>query len=176
MTKLFYSASLNAFLSEATFGANIPAADAVEVDPEAAQAMRAEYEAAGGSLVIAPGDDGLPELRPASVESRADLVARALVKMRAERAPILTVLDGLQASASAKAFAAFLAGDMATRDAQMLLAQQIEAAKQGLKDAGNLDLSACVTYEDMRQAFKTYYGSLVAVAPMEVKLAFKQAA
>lgn len=94
--------------------------------------------------------------------THAELVDSILKQARAERAPIMSVLDGLQASA-------LVNGEIAK-------AQAIEAAKQGLRDVTALDLSGYSTYEEMRLAFKAHYAQLVAAAPDDVKLAFKQVA
>ena len=89
------------------------------------------------------------------------LVAQALDDLRAERQPIIQVLDGLQSSA-------LVNGDMQA-------AQDIEAAKQALRDITSLDLSQCETYEDMRTAAKLAYAQIVAQASPAVRLAFSEA-
>jgi len=87
-----------------------------------------------------------------------DLVAQALAETRAQRQPIISVLDGLQASALVKA-------DAAT-------ATEIETAKQALRDITKVDLSACVTYDDMKAAMLAAYRAIAAAAPASVQLAF----
>ena len=89
----------------------------------------------------------------------AALRAQALAQTRTERQPIIGILDGLQASA-------LTAGNTT-------LAQEIESAKQGLRDITNVDLSACTSYEEMRLAVKARYAAIVAAAPATVVLAFK---
>lgn len=96
---------------------------------------------------------------PAQGPDLAALRSTALAQLRAERQPIIGILDGLQASA-------LTAGNTA-------LAQDIETAKQGLRDITNVDLSACQSYEEMRQAAKARYAAIVAAAPAGVVLAFK---
>lgn len=86
---------------------------------------------------------------------------RAITEMRALRQPILDVLDGLQATATA----------LNQPDRALL----IETAKQGLRDITKLDLSACTTYEEMRATVGVSYAALVASLPADIRLAFKEA-
>lgn len=97
------------------------------------------------------------------VESHDDAKARALALLRTERAPILSVLDGLQVSAMVK-------GDTTT-------AQAIETLKDGLKNApAAIPWDSCATFEAMRKAGKVYYAQLVAGASPAVLTAFSEAA
>ncbi|MDQ0082952.1 hypothetical protein J2W35_003311 [Variovorax boronicumulans] len=93
--------------------------------------------------------------------AHAALVEQAKAEIRIQRQPIISILDGLQSSA-------LVNGDMAR-------AQVIETAKQGLRDLTDLDLSACMTFEDMRLTVKTRYLQLAAALPVEVRKAFSEA-
>lgn len=110
----------------------------------------------------APITDEEAEALRTTKPTHAELVDAILKQARADRAPILSVLDGLQASA-------LVNGDQHK-------AQQIEVAKQGLRDITSIDLSMYATYEEMRLAIKARYAQLVAAAPEDVRLAFKQVA
>jgi len=100
-----------------------------------------------------------PELPP--VPTHDALVERAKAEMRIQRQPIISVLDGLQASSLAK-------GDTAR-------AQAIETGKQGLRDITATDLSACTTYEEMRLTVKAAYYALAAALPLDVRQSFAEA-
>lgn len=93
--------------------------------------------------------------------SHAELVAAAQAATRIQRQPIISVLDGLQASAIVKG--------------EPELALAIETAKQALRDITDIDLSACVTPEDMRVAVKARYQQVAAALPVEVRIAFSEA-
>ncbi|MDQ0084593.1 hypothetical protein J2W35_004962 [Variovorax boronicumulans] len=95
------------------------------------------------------------------VPTHAQLVEMAKVLTRIERQPIITMLDGLQASS--------LALGQTTR------AQIIETAKQGLRDITQTDLSACVTFEEMRLTVKAAYIALAAALPADIRKAFSDA-
>jgi hypothetical protein len=131
-------------------------ADAVEITDEDHAALIAGQ---AQEMQIVVGAEGRPALQARPLPTHAELVERALEAARRERQPIMGVLDGLQSSALATGN-----GNMATL---------IETAKQSLRDITALDLSACVTFEAMRQAFKTRYAELVAAAP-EVAIAFRE--
>lgn len=88
----------------------------------------------------------------------AELHAQTLGRVREERQPIISVLDGLQASALAK-------GDS-------VAALALETVKQGLRDITKTDLSAYTTADEMRTAIMTAYAKLVAANPT-VATAFK---
>lgn len=96
---------------------------------------------------------------PADQPTHAQLVEQTLNLARAERQPIISVLDGLQASALVK-------GDM-------YYAQAIEAAKQSLRDITKIDLSTYTTADEMRKAVLTTYSWLVQSNP-SLKLAFRE--
>lgn len=118
-----------------------------------------------GDPIVVPQEAGVPH---------QEIVDRALMALRSERAPILSILDGLQATAATAGLAATLAGDNATAAAHSGTAQQIEVLKLALKNAPvAVDLSDCALYEQMRQKFKAYYATLVASAPADIRLAFK---
>lgn len=95
------------------------------------------------------------------VISHATLVDQAKTATRIQRQPIIGVLDGLQVSAIAL-------GDPDR-------ARVIETAKQGLRDITDIDLSACVTYEDMRLTVKARYLQLAGALPIDVRIAFSEA-
>lgn len=112
-------------------------------------------------LVVVP-DGTEPQPLPVDPPPPHDqLVEQAKAAIRAERQPIIGVLDGLQSSALVKGEAE--------------LAQAIEAAKQGLRDLTDIDLSACATYEEMRLAVKARYLQLAAGLPVDVRIAFSEA-
>jgi hypothetical protein len=153
---IFYSPSTRGFYVSDLHGDAIPA-DAVGITPEERAALRAG-ESQGQRIVA---ESGRLVLEPAPLPTHAELADLALESARKERQPILSVLDGLQVSA-------MVGGDSAK-------ATLIESAKQSLREITALDLSACVTYEDMRQAFKARYAQLVAAAP-DVAIAFREVA
>jgi hypothetical protein len=95
-----------------------------------------------------------------AADKRNQLLESAVNSIRAERQPIIGVLDGLQASA------------LATGDTDS--AANIEAAKQGLRDITKIDLSDCETYEDMRTKVKQAYYVIVSSASPAVVLAFRE--
>lgn len=96
---------------------------------------------------------------PADQPAHAQLVEQTISAARAERQPIISVLDGLQASALSK-------GDVVT-------AQTIEGVKQQLRDITKIDLSACTTGDEMRLAVLGAYAGIVAANP-SLKTAFKE--
>jgi hypothetical protein len=93
--------------------------------------------------------------------THAELVDQAKAATRIQRQPIISVLDGLQSSAIVK-------GETAR-------ALAIETAKQGLRDITDTDLSACVTYEDMRLKVKARYIELATALPADIRKAFSEA-
>lgn len=95
------------------------------------------------------------------VPSHAELAAQAKAATRIQRQPIISILDGLQASSLV--------------EGQAARALVIEAAKQGLRDITNTDLSACVTYEEMRQKVKAAYLALAMALPSDIRKAFSDA-
>lgn len=102
---------------------------------------------------------------------------RALVLLKAERTPIVSVLDGLQSTAGSKGLAALLAGDQTAAQAYSATATEIEVLKQALKDApAVIPFDQCATFEQMRLAGKAYYASLVQGASEDVKTAFREVA
>lgn len=107
-----------------------------------------EWQAAGGI----PAEPPQP--------SHAELVEQAKAEIRAERQPIITICDGLQASSLTKA-------DLAT-------ATVIETAKQALRDLTKIDLSACTTYEEMKLATLARYAQIASASPA-LKSAFSEA-
>lgn len=105
-------------------------------------------------------DEGNTPSGPAA-PSHADLVEQAKAATRIQRQPIISVLDGLQSSAIVKG--------------ETIRALDIETAKQGLRDITDTDLSACVTYEDMRLKVKARYIELATALPADVRKAFSEA-
>lgn len=103
-------------------------------------------------------EDELAAIAAIPLPTHSQLVAQTLNTARAERQPIISVLDGLQASALAK-------GDSAT-------ALTIETVKQGLRDITKTELSSCITAEEMSAAIKSAYAALVQANP-SVAAAFK---
>ena len=93
-------------------------------------------------------------------DKRDQMVDSAVSAIRAERQKIIGVLDGLQASALATADTATAVG--------------IEAAKQGLRDLTNIDLSDCATQEEMKYRVMQAYHAIVSVAPANVVRAFRE--
>lgn len=93
--------------------------------------------------------------------SVADLKLQALALARSQRAPIINVLDGMQASA-------LTATDLTK-------AQAIQTAKQGLKDLTKIDLSACTTADDFKSKIMTRYREIAAALPVDVRIAFAEA-
>jgi len=91
----------------------------------------------------------------------AQLWERAIAEMRQLRQPILDVLNSLQTSA--------LTLNQSDR------AAVIETAKQGLWDITKIDLSDCITYDQMRQKVGFAYASLVASLPADIRQSFKEA-
>lgn len=89
-----------------------------------------------------------------------DLLDEAKTQIRAERQPILSVLDGLQASYITR-------GDMPT-------AQVIEVAKQALRDITKVDLSACTTLAEMKVVVLARYAQIASASPA-LKTAFSEA-
>lgn len=125
-------------------------------------AERFAPEFAAGLVEVPDGTEPqLLPIEPDPVLPHAELVARAQADIRTERQPIITALDGMQASA-------LVNGDMDT-------ARGIEDAKQGLRDLTDIDFSGCETYEDMRIAVRLQYGRLAAALPVSVRVAFSGA-
>ena len=95
-----------------------------------------------------------------AADKRNQMLESAVNTIRAERQKIIGVLDGLQSSA------------LATADTTT--AVRIEAAKRGLRDLTKIDLSDCATQEQMRLKVMQAYRAIVAAAPANVVLAFKE--
>ncbi len=90
----------------------------------------------------------------------ADIRAAAIAQVRLLRAPIINVLDGMQSSANT-------ANDQPK-------AQAIQAAKQGLKDLPQIDLSACTSADDCKRVVMTRYKEIAAALPADVRTAFSE--
>jgi len=104
-------------------------------------------------------DGALADAPPPPPPPKATLVAAVLAKARAMRLPIMSVLDGLQASALTN-------GNTAQ-------AQAIEAGKQALRDITALDLAQFETKEQMEAAVFMAYVSIRNAAPAVVQSAFQ---
>lgn len=92
-------------------------------------------------------------------DKRNQLLESAVTSIRTERQKIIGVLDGLQASA------------LSVSDTETAVG--IETAKQGLRDLTQIDLSDCETQEEMKTKVMQAYHAIVAVAPSNVILAFR---
>ena len=92
-------------------------------------------------------------------DKRNQMLDSAVNTIRAERQKIIGVLDGLQSSALAIADTTTAVG--------------IEAAKQGLRDMPQIDLSDCATQEAMKLKVMQAYRAIVSTAPANVVLAFR---
>lgn len=93
--------------------------------------------------------------------THAELVEQAKAATRAQRQPIISILDGLQSSAIVKG--------------ETSRALAIETAKQGLRDITDTDLSTCQTYEEMRLKVKARYIELATALPADIRKAFSEA-
>lgn len=106
--------------------------------------------------VLPAGHSWVQHVEP--TPTHAELVAAVLAKARVLRVPILSILDGMQASAVANGSAA--------------LALQIETSKQALKDITTTDLSACTTRAEMENTILAAYQAICLAAPAQVRSAF----
>ncbi|EKD22522.1 MAG: hypothetical protein ACD_85C00003G0005 [uncultured bacterium] len=95
-----------------------------------------------------------------AADKRNQLLESAVNTIRLERQKIIGVLDGLQASALATADTATAVG--------------IEAAKQALRDLTQIDLSDSATQDEMKLKVMQAYYAIVAAAPANVVLAFRE--
>ena len=95
-----------------------------------------------------------------AADKRNQLLESAVNTIRLERQKIIGVLDGLQSSA------------LATADTTTAVG--IEAAKQGLRDLTQIDLSDCATQEAMKLKVMQAYHAIVSTAPANVVLAFRE--
>lgn len=102
------------------------------------------------------------EIVVASGPTHAELAATTLAEARRVRLPIISILDGMQASA-------LTVGNTAK-------AQVIETAKQGLKNITLTDLSGCATAKQMKAAILLAYVAVAAALPADAQLAFSQIA
>lgn len=106
-------------------------------------------------------DVALAALRAAAQPTNAQLKQAAIDKVRAERKGIMGMLDGMQASALARA--------------DVPRAGVIETAKQALRDLTKIDTSACVTAADFKTLFVSRYKVIAGALPADVRLAFAEA-
>ncbi len=99
--------------------------------------------------------------------THAQLAAATLAKARALRPPIMSILDGMQASALTNATTILV-------DQQpVALSAVIEDCKQALKDLPTaVDLSAATTQQQMEYIVLLAYKAIVQAAPPEIKSAF----
>jgi len=109
---------------------------------------------------------------PPPEPTHAQLWERAISEMRTMRQPIILVLDGLQSSALTVAMTADEPEEIEQAQGR---AQVIETAKQGLRDITKLNLSDCVTYEEMRATVGAAYYALAAALPADLRQAFSEA-
>jgi hypothetical protein len=166
----FSPSTLAFYASEIAYPGGIPS-DAIEVSE---QEHRSVIDSQSFGTVLAADANGRPALVPVPDEVWDSARSRALTLLRKERAPVLSALDGLQSTASTAGLSSLLAGNTAEATTHSAKAQQIEALKQGLRDAPvQIDFAACTNFEQMRMAGKAYYASLVAGAPADVVAAFK---
>ncbi len=106
--------------------------------------------------VLPAGHSWVEHIEP--TPTHAELVAAVLAKARVLRVPILSILDGMQATAMTKG--------------QTTLALDIETSKQALKDITTTDLSACTTREEMELTIFSTYQAICLAAPAQVQSAF----
>ena len=133
-------------------------ADAVQITLE----QHAELLAAqSAGKLIAANESGAPVAIEPPLPALSVIKANALAQARAQRQPILSVLDGMQASA--------------THKGETSRASAIELAKQGLKDITKIDLSTCLTPDDFKSTIMLRYRAIAAALPSDVVIAFAEA-
>lgn len=154
---MFYSKATRGFYDLAIHGDNIPA-DAVGIT--AADHLALLEGQSKGQQIVADAT-GKPILQSAPLPTHPELVAAALDETRIERQPIMGILDGMQVSALQK-------GDAA-------MAAMLETVKHSLRDLTKVDLSACVTADDMKAAVMARYKAISAGLPASVLTAFNSA-
>lgn len=150
--QMFFSASTLGWYCDEVHGENKPS-DAIAVSDDL-------YAECQGRRVIA-GSDGLPRVYVEPPPTVADLIVKARAEIRVQRQPIIEILDGLQISALTKG--------------ELSRAQEIETAKQGLRDLTDIDLTECENYEAMRLKVKARYIQLATALPLDVRRAFSEA-
>lgn len=96
------------------------------------------------------------------VPTHAELVERTKAAARTLRLPILSILDGMQASC--------LAND--DRQAALL----VEDVKTALKNITSIDLSGCTTEQEMQMTIFAAYIQIRSASPEFVQSAFAQLA
>ena len=101
---------------------------------------------------------GAPVLIDVPQTTRTDLTAAALSNARAMRQPIINMLDGMQASALAKA--------------DSVRAKAIEVAKQGLRDITKIDLASSSNAVQMKAVIAAQLKVLSDALPVDARLAF----
>lgn len=134
----------------------IPGGCADAPPPTIPQGKRARWDGAAFVLEDIPAPPA-PVTPPPP--TRSELVAIVLAKAKAQRLTMMSILDGMQVSA-------LVNNDTPT-------AQAIEAAKQGLRNITNTDLSACNTQAEMELAIYQAYLAIAAAAPASVQSAFQ---
>lgn len=140
------------------------------IDGRVAQIISAKFDESGVEIPLGQRFDLAivdqiveydPHARPAPpIPTHEDLVDEAKTQIRAERQPILSILDGLQVSYITR-------GDMPT-------AQVIEVAKQALRDLTKIDLSVCETLTEMKLVVLARYAQIASASPA-LKTAFSEA-
>lgn len=116
----------------------------------------------------AAGDFGpVAAYLPPPAPSHEQMVAATLKKARALRPPIMSILDGMQASALTNGT------NIMVNQQPVPLSDMIENCKQALKDLPQqVDLSQCTTQQQMEAVVLQAYLAIVAAAPPEIKSAF----
>jgi hypothetical protein len=127
------------------------------------ETMRVVYRASGDaweSILVDELSEDERAAVPLFVHDHAKLVDQAKDEIRVVRQPVLSVLDGLQASYITKS-------DIGT-------ATVIEVAKQALRDLTKIDLSACETLAAMKLVVLARYAQIASASPA-LKTAFSEA-
>jgi hypothetical protein len=159
---MYYSKQKNAFFAS-EFRSDYEAAgswpdDAVEIGRER-HAELITAQSSGGT--IQPGADGFPIAvmpLPLTAEQIREYV---LKEIREQRAPIMTILDGIAGRA------------MRQGDAE--LAAAADDAGQALRDiTTDPEFLAAETAEDMKAAILSRYRAIAEAAPVEVRTAFRE--
>lgn len=99
--------------------------------------------------------------------SHPRLIEKTWAKARPMRVPIMSILDGMQASALNNGTSIIV------NQEPVLLSGVIEQCKQALKDLPDtVDLTQCTTQQQMEQTVLLAYKAIVDAAPPEIKSAF----
>lgn len=154
---MFYSRSTSGFYATSVHGAGVPD-DAVEISDELYRRLMVEQSA---GKRITTDINGYPIASDPEIEPAAQVLKRALVAIKQERAPILNALAGI-------GFDAIDANDAATQAA-------VAQARADLKAITDLpELLAATTYDEMKAAIMARYREIAAAAPTNVQTAFRE--